>query len=115
MSVNPIAGVSSLQQTIAAQTAPTADAAQAWEDAMRAAMGDESSPPATAATAPSDTAPPTTASATTASPVTALTPQALAGLVSGSTTAPTDPLITSLSAPTDATTPTTDPAAGSFV
>ena len=64
MSVSPIGGVtnvSSLLQptatqitgtqdtvptsatTTAAQTAPTADAAQAWEEAMRAAMGDESS------------------------------------------------------------------------
>ena len=64
MSVNPIGGitnVSSLLQptatqiagaqatvpgsatSTAAQTAPTADAAQAWEEAMRAAMGDESS------------------------------------------------------------------------
>src|ERR1700755_3299581 len=64
MSVNPIGGVtntsSMLQPTAAqiaaaqgtvagsatstaAQTAPTVDAAQAWEEAMRAAMGDESS------------------------------------------------------------------------
>ncbi len=138
MSVNPIAGVSSLsalqqptaaQATVpgsataaAAQVSPSADAAQAWEDAMRAAMGDESSPdssasdplaslagqnPASSALAAQTTAPTSTTSA--------LTPQALAALVSGSTTAPADPLITSLSAPTGAPTPTSDAAAGSFV
>ncbi len=126
MSVNPIGGVSSLsalqqptaaQATVpgsatatatAAQVSPSADAAQAWEDAMRAAMGDESS----SASAPSPLAAQATATTSTTA---ALTPQALAALVSGGTTGPPDPLITSLSAPTDAPTPTSDAAAGSFV
>ena len=64
MSVNPIDGITNVSSLLqptaaqiagvqgtvpgsatanAAQTAPTADAAQAWEEAMRAAMGDESS------------------------------------------------------------------------
>jgi hypothetical protein len=134
MSVSPVSGVtgtSTLQQptaaqiatasapatSAAAQSAPTVDAAQAWEDAMRAAMGDESaSPTATAptATAPATTAPVTTSPTGTANTTTALTPQALAALVSGSSTASADPLITSLSAPSAATTqaPSAD---GSFV
>jgi hypothetical protein len=168
MSVNPIdalTNVSSLEQpnaaqltaaagtvlgsatAAAAQTAPTADAAQAWEEAMRAAMGDESAAPAAAsaaapsatapsatapsATAPSATAPSLTATAPTATaqtgaaamtlsgaPQTALTPQALAALVSGSAGATTNPLITSLSAPSDATTaagPASDGGAGSYL
>jgi len=142
MSVNPIDGinnVSSLLQptaaqiagaqgtvpgsatTTAAQTAPTADAAQAWAEAMRAAMGDESSSTdsssdplsslatqnaAAQTTAASTTTPSATAPSATAGGAaqTALTPQALAALVSGSATAPTDPLITSLSAPSADTT-----------
>ena len=64
MSVNPIGGITNVSSLLqptaaqiagaqgtvpgsatsgAAQTAPTADAAQAWEEAMRAAMGDQSS------------------------------------------------------------------------
>ena len=64
MSVSPIGGVTNVSSLLqptaaqtaaaqgtvpgsatatAAQTAPTTDAAQAWEEAMRAAMGDESS------------------------------------------------------------------------
>jgi S-DNA-T family DNA segregation ATPase FtsK/SpoIIIE len=173
MSVNPIGGITNVSSLLqptaaqiaaaqgttpgsatatAAQTAPTADAAQAWEEAMRAAMGDESSSndsssdplsslatqnaatanPAAALTGQAATAgsatsaaslatpsggasltgasaPSTTASAPsttgTAGAQTALTPQALAALVSGSSTAPTNPLITSLSAPSLDTTP----------
>jgi hypothetical protein len=140
MSVNPIGGVGSLsalqqptaaQATVpgsatatatAAQVSPRVDAAQAWEDAMRAAMGDESSSDSSASDplaslalespASSPLAAQTTATTSTTS---ALTPQALAALVSGGTTGPTDPLITSLSAQTDAPTPTSDAAAGSFV
>jgi hypothetical protein len=147
MSVSPIGGVTnvssllqptamqatSTQATVptsatvtAAQTTPTTDAAQAWEEAMRAAMGDESSSDdsssdplsslatqnaaaSSMASLPTElasvgaTTPATTGADGTAQ--TALTPQALAALVSGSSTAPTNPLITSLSAPTDATTP----------
>jgi hypothetical protein len=185
MSVNPIGGVtnvsSMLQPTAAqvaaaqgvvpgsatstaAQTAPTVDAAQAWEEAMRAAMGDESSsddsssdpisslanqtsptaasPSAASAlatptgaaaspsggaalTQPADTTagtPSTAATTSTATTPTAattpLSPQALAALISGSSTAPTDPLITSLSAPSVDTTqapPVSDADASSFV
>src|ERR1700729_3667698 len=167
MSVNPIGGItnvsSPLQPTAtqaaaaqgtvpgsatstAAQTAPTVDAAQAWEEAMRAAMGDESSSddsssdpisslanqtsptsavpnaasalatPTGAPASPSGGAPltqptDTTSATTTPTPATTptaattpLSPQALAALISGSSTAPTDPLITSLSAPSVDTT-----------
>lgn len=143
MSVNPIDGINNVSSplqptaaqiagaqgtvpgsatTTAAQTTPTADAAQAWAEAMRAAMGDESSSTDSssdplsslatqnAAAQTTAAASTTTLSATAPSPTgggaaqTALTPQALAALVSGSATAPTDPLITSLSAPSaDAT------------
>ncbi|MGZ4351138.1 MAG: hypothetical protein ACXVRX_11515 [Solirubrobacteraceae bacterium] len=166
MSVSPIGGVtgtSALQQPTAAQiaaatapatsgaaqTSPTVDAAQAWEDAMRAAMGDESSTttsdplsalstpaaatggaatttPATSAAGPATTTPatsaagqatttPATSAAGQATTTPALTPQALAALVSGSSSASPDPLVTSLSAPAGASTPTSDASAGSFV
>ncbi|MGZ4272863.1 MAG: hypothetical protein ACXVRP_03780 [Solirubrobacteraceae bacterium] len=154
MSVSPIGGVtgtSALQQPTAAQiaaatapatsgaaqTSPTVDAAQAWEDAMRAAMGDESSTttsdplsalstPAAATGGAATTTPATSAAGqTTTTPATsaagqatttpALTPQALAALVSGSSSASPDPLVTSLSAPAGASTPTSDASAGSFV
>ncbi|MGZ4176823.1 MAG: hypothetical protein ACXVUX_11460 [Solirubrobacteraceae bacterium] len=154
MSVSPIGGVtgtSALQQPTAvqiaaatapatsgaAQTSPTVDAAQAWEDAMRAAMGDESSTttsdplsalstpaaatggaatttPATSAAGQATTTPATSA-AGQATTTPALTPQALAALVSGSSSASPDPLVTSLSAPAGASTPTSDASAGSFV
>lgn len=133
MSVSPIGGVtgtSALQQptaaqiaaatapatTGAAQASPTVDAAQAWEDAMRAAMGDESptTTPATSAAGQATTTP-VTGAAGQAATTPALTPQALAALVSGSSTASADPLVTSLSAPADAATPTSDASAGSFV
>jgi hypothetical protein len=113
--------------TIAAQTAPTVDAAQAWEDAMRAAMGDESAAgpsqnpssivngqtgAATTAATAGQTGAATAGQPSAATP--ALTPQALAALVSGSSSAAVEPLVTSLSAPTGATTPTSDASAGSF-
>ena len=155
MSVSPIGGVTNVSSLLqptaaqiagaqgavpgsatatAAQTSPTVDAAQAWEEAMRVAMGDESSSgdsssdplsslatqtpastpqsslPAALAGQASTLATPTAATAATTptAPATAapaattpLSPQALAALVSGNSTAPTDPLITSLSAPSD--------------
>ncbi|MGZ4243054.1 MAG: hypothetical protein ACXVSE_02060 [Solirubrobacteraceae bacterium] len=142
MSVSPIGGVtgtSALQQPTAAQiaaatapatsgaaqTSPTVDAAQAWEDAMRAAMGDESSTTTSdplsalstpaAATGGAATTTPATSAAGQATTTPALTPQALAALVSGSSSASPDPLVTSLSAPAGASTPTSDASAGSFV
>jgi hypothetical protein len=130
MSVNPIGGITNVSSLLqptaaqlaavqgsapgsataaAAQTAPTTDAAQAWEEAMRTAMGDESAAPAaTAAPAPATPGAP----ATSAAPATALTPQALAALFSGSSSATTSPLITSLSAPSDATTQAGSPSDG---
>jgi hypothetical protein len=139
MSVNPIGGVTTVsaleqptaaQATVpgsatatAAQVSPSTDAAQAWEAAMRAAMGNESSSdpsasdPLAALAGENPASSPLAAAQTTAttSATSALTPQALAALVSGSTTGSADPLITSLSTPTDAPTPTSDAAAGSFV
>jgi hypothetical protein len=144
VSVNPIGGITNVSSLLqptaaqiagaqgtvpgsatssAAQTAPTADAAQAWEEAMRAAMGDQSSSAdsssdplsslatqnAAAQTAATQSAAAQTAGAqSAAAPATAaqtaLSPEALAALVSGNSTAPTDPLITSLSAPSADTT-----------
>ncbi len=192
MSVNPIGGITNVSSLLqptaaqiaaaqgttpgsatatAAQTAPTADAAQAWEEAMRAAMGDESSsddsssdPLSSLATQTAATTDPASAltgqarpqarrrsAASLATPSggasltgasvpsttawrhhpasphrppppppaqTALSPQALAALVSGSSTAPTNPLITSLSAPSVDTTqaqPVSDADASSYV
>ena len=139
MSVNPIDGitnVSSLLQPTAAQiagvrgtvpgsatanaarTAPTADAAQAWEEAMRAAMGDESSstdpssdPLSSLAT--QNAAAQTAATQTTATQIaaaqTAATPAASLATPSGGaplTTAPST-TATSVAGPSTATTAAT--------
>jgi hypothetical protein len=130
MSVSPIGGIASLSALQPATTAapttpssaaavsPTADAAQAWEAALRSVLGDDSSSSDSStdplmATLAGNTA--ATGTATASDPLAALTgagstaSDQLAALVTGSATSSSSPLITSLSDPTAAASSGVDP------